>query len=723
MLPLPDNFRYLNREGHWLDFHWQGLARGEDGALQLLPSPRVVDPPPDLDGIAAPASPAGLAVDDSGRIFFSVPDDNKVFYYGGCSPVVIPLNGLPETAGLGPWRHPRGLLMLDNPRRLVVVDSGNHRLLFFDLVGFNLRAVWGQDDVAANPLPGSAPGKFSTPWTVSTDGDRNLYVLDYGNRRIQKFRETGEPDTQFAANLKQSKLVPHPSALAVWGKGAHANVFVFDLDAQAIYVFDGKGAPLRDSEGDVIAIRHAGMTRVLALAATADALYAGDNHLLRVLAFQRTPGYPFSGEAAGFEGPVAALGIAPPERLLISPGAGKQPLQLSTTGAYLPFGVLWSDAISSGNAPAVWNRLRAYVGNAEGAHIEFHYSVSNSATPPAVHPSTSDPFSDAAWTALPRDVEDFLLAGDKACFLFVGAIFRGDGTVTPSLTQLRADFDDPGYMPYLPAIYRQPPASADFVRRFLALFKGIFDDIEGAMDSLPHYFNPYSAPADSLPWLASWLAVDLDRGEPLLRIRTAIAHAFQRYQWRGTVEGLKLALLEDAGVHANIGSPIGNASFWGFAADTTCSGVPSTPNAVQLGVSTNLPDAEPGGAVLGATAQLDRSYLITDAEFGEPLFDGSAYQFVVEVYAGEVAAEGRLALVRSIVEREKPAHTMWRLSVIDPAMRAGFQARAGIDSIVGGTPASGRLGEAGSAGGVTLSGPPAPRVGASRLGQDLTLEQ
>lgn len=721
MLPLPDNFRYLNREGRWLDFEWRGLGLGRDGALRLLSSPKLIGAAPDLSKIPAPDGPRGIAVDKYGRVFYSVPDQNQIFSIGGCSPDLARLECLIERSGLAPFDHPRGLLLLDHPLRLAVVDSGNHRILFFDTVDLELREVWGPDDVAANPAPGSAPGKFDTPWTVSVDGDGNIYVLDYGNRRIQKFRNTAEPDAAFAARLEQGNLIPHPGALAVIGKGPDVNVFVFDIDAKAIFVFDSTGAPLRDRHGDPVVIRHDGMTQVIALAASEDALYAGDNHLRRVLTFARAPGFPFSGEAAGFDGPVASIGIDPSGGLLVLPGGSLGPLHFNATGAYLPFGVLWSSAISSGKFPALWNRLRAYIQDAPGAHIEFYYSIANSAAAPRVYPSSADPFSDPRWIELPNDVEDFLLKGDKAQFLFVGAIFRSDQSATAQLRQMRADFDNRGYLPYLPVIYRQPPADADFVRRFLDMFRSVFDDIECELDALPRYFNPQSTPADALPWLASWLAVYLDQGEPSSRVRAAIAGAFRRYQWRGTAEGLRLALREDAGVHANIIQPIANASFWAFPGDTHCSGVPSTPNDVRLGAGTTLPRMQPGGAVLGFTADLDHSYLITDTEFGEPLFDGSAYQFIVEVYRSEVNSR-RLSLIREIVEREKPAHTMWRLSILESSMRVGFQARAGIDSIVAGTPGAAGLGVETGWRGLRLSGDPAPRVGASRLGQDLKLE-
>jgi len=738
MLPLPNNFRYLNREKRWLGFYLNGLRVTSDGALELLPSPRLTGPAPDLSHAATPDAPAGVAVDASGRVFYSVPDENKIFSTGGCSPEPAELKCLVESSGLPPFNAPRGLLLLEKPHRLAVVDSGNHRILFFDPVTFELRDLWGQDDVAANPVPGSAPGRFNTPWTVSADGDGNLYVLDYGNRRVQKFRATGDPEPEFAEHVQQSYLVPHPGALALAGQGSDVNIFIYDVDTQKICVFDSSGAPVLDAEGNALAIQHDGMTRVLALAASASTLYAGDNNVRRVLAFDRSPDFPFSGEAAGFEGPVAALGIVPKGGLVVSPGGGLQPLQLSETGAYLTSGVMCSPAISSGKFPASWSRLRAEIKSTPGSHVEFYYSLSNKAgAPPVYTTETAPPFKDPAWISLPQDLADFLLCGGKAQYLFVGAVFRGDGSVTDSLRQMRADFDDPGYLLYLPVIYRQslpriedpdkpaPPAEkrneADFLRRLLALYQGVFDDVEAEIDSLPRFFNPGSAPPEALEWLAGWLALDLDQGEPLARIRAGIARAFRRYQWRGTAEGLRLALMEEAGVNANIVQPIANASFWAFPGDTHCSGVPSTPAGAQLGSTTHLPSAQPGGAVLGSTAELDHSYLITSAEFGQPLFEGTANQFIVEVYSNEVGTQEREALVREIVEREKPAHTMWRLAVVDPSMRAGFQSRVGIDSIVAGTAGASALGVADSFGGLRLGGGPPVRVGCARLGQDLKL--
>jgi phage tail-like protein len=717
-----DNFRYLNREGKWLNFHWHGLEVSAEGALRLLPSPRLVNPPAQpATGAIPPLAPSGIAVDDSGRVFYSIPDENRIMVSGGCDPAQKPVSCLTEGHGLGGLDMPRGLLMLRNPGRFLIVDSEHDRLLFYDLVDFELREVWGWGAVNSLPATPDAPYRFHDPWSVATDeAGRHLYVLDTGNRRVLRFARSGEPDTDFLINMQSSGLVSSPGALAVCGTGKDVRIFVSDLKANVIFVFDDSGHPIVDQQGRPVALCSPGMGHVFALAAGNTALYVGDNAQQRILTFALGDGFPFSGEAAGFHGYVTALAIdSRNDTLLVATGDGARPLVLEAHGAYLGFGFLWSEAISAGPFPVNWNRLRASLTKIAGAHVEFHYATSSLPTPPPVDQASDDPFKDVRWRPLPIDVEDFLLQDERNPYLFVGASFFSDRSSSPLLTQMRVEFDSESYMRYLPAIYREPAAESDFLRRLVSLFQGLYEDVEQEVDSLERYFDPFAAPTDALPWLATWLAVELDQGEPEASIRESIAHAFRRYQWRGTIAGLRLALLEDAGVHATISEPISASSFWAMPPAVDCGGGAAGAGP-QLGMGTHLTSMEPGGAVLGSTAQLDHSYLITDAQFGEPVFTGAAAQFLVEVYRGEVNTEARLQLVKAIIEREKPAHTMYRLTVIDSAMRAGFQARIGVDTIVSGRSGPTPLGEDGGFG-LRLGGPLPLRIGTSRLGEDLKL--
>jgi hypothetical protein len=125
-----------------------------------------------------------------------------------------------------------------------------------------------------------------------------------------------------------------------------------------------------------------------------------------------------------------------------------------------------------------------------------------------------------------------------------------------------------------------------------------------------------------------------------------------------------------------------------------------------------LAPAAPQGAVLGTSATLDHSHLITNEEFGVPLFEDVAHQFSVQVYRGQLQCVETLPQVRAMIDREKPAHTAYHLCIVEPRMRVGFQARVGIDTIVAGAPAAGKLGDQTILGAeVALSGQPAGRIG------------
>jgi hypothetical protein len=122
---------------------------------------------------------------------------------------------------------------------------------------------------------------------------------------------------------------------------------------------------------------------------------------------------------------------------------------------------------------------------------------------------------------------------------------------------------------------------------------------------------------------------------------------------------------------------------------------------------------EPQGAVVGVSAVLDRSLLTRDDEFGSALFDEVADRFTITIYNGVIGCPGSLERIVEIIEREKPAHTDYRICVVEPSMRVGTQARVGIDTVVAGTPAPSRLGDTQ----LVLGGtPPAPVSAGLRLG-------
>lgn len=72
-------------------------------------------------------------------------------------------------------------LAVDSEKNIYVVDMGNYRVQMFDLNGRYLRTIGRK---------GQGPGEFSGPVGIAFDSQHNLYVKEY--RRIQKFNRQGK---------------------------------------------------------------------------------------------------------------------------------------------------------------------------------------------------------------------------------------------------------------------------------------------------------------------------------------------------------------------------------------------------------------------------------------------------------------------------------------------------------------------------------------------------
>jgi hypothetical protein len=215
-----------------------------------------------------------------------------------------------------------------------------------------------------------------------------------------------------------------------------------------------------------------------------------------------------------------------------------------------------------------------------------------------------------------------------------------------------------------------------------------------------------------LNWLAGWLALDLDEHWTEEKKRSAIAQVFALYARRGTAEGLRAALRFFLGIEAQIEEPILYANWWALSSDS------DGEQGAMLGFNTTLAPEEAQGAVVGTTATYDESSLITIDEFGAPLFANVAHRFVVRVHRAQAGSPARQRELQRIIDREKPAHTVSHLCLVQPGVRIGLQARLGIDSVLSGERPLGRLGDVSIGEGFLLGGNPPGQLGErSRVGQ------
>jgi phage tail-like protein len=203
---------------------------------------------------------------------------------------------------------------------------------------------------------------------------------------------------------------------------------------------------------------------------------------------------------------------------------------------------------------------------------------------------------------------------------------------------------------YLPAIFQNDPFIGQFLLAFEKVLLGRPDGIlyqekglEETIASMATLFDPEQTREDFLPWLANWTAFTLRADLDVNKQRKFIAQIVQHYLLRGTKKNLEdlLRIFTDGtptiveatdaefeiGVHSTIGL------------DTYLSG--GMPNYFKVTVS--LPDLRSN------PAELERQLLIT----------------------------------RSLIELEKPAHTIYDLDVIFPSMQIGIHSTVGVDTMLG----------------------------------------
>lgn len=222
------------------------------------------------------------------------------------------------------------------------------------------------------------------------------------------------------------------------------------------------------------------------------------------------------------------------------------------------------------------------------------------------------------------------LAGDYEFDIVTTDIHTGAAGSTAGLLRLR--HPEAGLLQFLPAIYseaardRRPPFTPyedpPFLGRFLRGFEDASEPIRQTLDRMDSLFDSTAAPADFLPWLATWVALVLDENWPELSRRRLIREAVELYRWRGTRKGLTRYLEIYAGVSPTID-------------DQPFEGMRLGPNTL-LGKNTTLGGVAP-------------------------------HTFVVTLAVSDRRALNE-QIVRDIIESEKPAHTAYALNIVDRAV-------------------------------------------------------
>lgn len=197
------------------------------------------------------------------------------------------------------------------------------------------------------------------------------------------------------------------------------------------------------------------------------------------------------------------------------------------------------------------------------------------------------------------------------------------------------------YLNYLPAVYQKD----DMMGRFLMLFESFWKPIEVQVDSAAYYFDPRTAPIDFLPWLASWLDLELDERWPEERLRLLIRWAIALHRSRGTRWGLLKYLEIYTGRQAKVIEKISNNFVLG-------------------------PEATLGPSIALGRGNVPHTFTV---ELQLPPLDINDRQ------ERQRQEKIRRRTIESIIEMQKPAHTLYTLNleiVTDAELQAEADAAA-----------------------------------------------
>jgi phage tail-like protein len=309
-------------------------------------------------------------------------------------------------------------------------------------------------------------------------------------------------------------------------------------------------------------------------------------------------------------------------------------------------------------------------------------------------------------------------------YLYVEVELIGDGRSTPEVAALRAYASRFSYVNrYLPEIYHEtefgpdadrivsvdpatgrygPTTPADFLERFVDNFEGLLTPLEDRIANAHLLTDPDAAPEEALEWLASWIGMSFDPVYRAASRRESLRNAAKLYRYRGTENGLKLALdiatgggvsggeiivLEDFRLRRALATILG--ANLENEDDPLLGGVSASSNSF-VGDTLVLGEEEKKEFLALFDAELLNDPAITRARLAREeaavaaFFDRLAHRVTVLVHQ-EIEPQD-LGLIRRVVEMETPAHIFSRVVTASFPFLVGVASLIGVDTYLGRRP-------------------------------------
>lgn len=169
----------------------------------------------------------GVAIDDDDRMFIT---DGKLHRV-----LVLDKKGAPVDQIKEGLVDPVGVAVDTENRLLYVVDTQQDAVFVYDADSLkNIRRIGS----VGKKHEMTAPGDFSAPYGIALDSDRNVYVTDMLNNRVEIFDAEGKFISQFGRHCDGPGCFARPKGIAVDGDG---HIWVADPMLDILQIFDRDG--------------------------------------------------------------------------------------------------------------------------------------------------------------------------------------------------------------------------------------------------------------------------------------------------------------------------------------------------------------------------------------------------------------------------------------------------------------------------------------------------
>jgi phage tail-like protein len=658
----------LAHADQWVRCWHQDTALVDGGGVELTWSdPTDSRDTPDAEELA------GLAFDGWCRGYRSRPEHGRVDVSESGEPPADP-----ERPGV--FRRPRGLAV-DEGQRLYVTESCGHAVSVIDLSGQRLlRRV---------PIS-TASEPHQQPIDVAAECCTALVLCDRPPRLlILEGRRAPKPGPRLTRPRCARKLDPVRIAagtggvvLVLWASPHHESGVVADL------------------EGDVVAI----------VRRASDLSLAPDG----VLIVARQPGQAFlryrregtrwtrlhAVGARGYDG--AAIAVAPNGRIAYTTDQGWS-FTSGDAARYVAEGQVITYRLDSGRYQNRWGRLFLDACIPPGTSIATQFitsdadevgdplapsrprrgdfairhgeltptlpsrsSVQGIAPPRGLHRRSEG----REWPWAQIDVDDSFETYESPVFaapgryLWVVLTLAGNASTGPRLRAMRIETAGHGLVEQLPRILAPTEPEAVFLHRFLEPAEGVLRDLDARAADRDILVNPASTPQEALAWLGSFAGLVLDRRWPLAARRQLVAQTFELFALRGTVACLERILT------LYLCRPVRAIENWRLRG--LGGGILGEP----------APGPRPPGVLGGLRVggQLGK-FTVGGTVPGRNGYSATAHRFTVVVPVN--LDDEQRAVISSIAESHKPAHTTFGICEMGDGMRIGHGTRLDLTTVVG----------------------------------------